>query len=90
MIRNDDTSVMPGQKNFRLNDELRSLFEKVCRDNLFDERSIAEAWLLQFIEANAEQRQAVAKRYSEWLDGRKPAGAEKNSRSNSLKHKSKP
>jgi hypothetical protein len=76
---------MPAPKNFRLNDDLRQQFEQICRENLLDERSVAEAWLLQFIEANVEQRQAVAKRYSEWLDGRKPTGGENRNRSNSPK-----
>ena len=58
---------MPASKNFRLNDELRKQFEKVCRENLFDERSVVEAWILQFIDAGTDRRQAVAKRYAEWL-----------------------
>jgi hypothetical protein len=81
---------MPAPKNFRLNDDLRKQFEQICRENLLDERSVAEAWLLQFIEANAEQRQAAAKRYSAWLDGIKTSSTEKISRSVTPKPKSKP
>ncbi|HZK82446.1 MAG TPA: hypothetical protein VFC46_15295, partial [Humisphaera sp.] len=58
---------MPTQKNFRLNHELRARFEKLCRENLLDERSVVEAWLLQFLEGTTEQRQVVAKRYSDWI-----------------------
>jgi hypothetical protein len=90
MPDSSDTSFMPAPKNFRLNDDLRRQFEQICKENLLDERSVAEAWLLQFIEADAEQRKAVARRYSEWLDRIKPAGAEKNSRSATPKTKSKP
>lgn len=58
---------MPAPKNFRLHDELRARFEKVCGENLFDERSVVEAWLLQFLEADQERRQMAAKRYADWL-----------------------
>lgn len=58
---------MPAPKNFRLNEDLRRLFEDACRENLLDERAVAEAWLLRFLEAGNEERTKVAKRYAEWL-----------------------
>ena len=66
---------MPGQKNFRLNDELRAWFERHCREHLLDERSVVEAWLLRFLEAPESERQTTAKRYAEWRAMQEPAGA---------------
>jgi hypothetical protein len=62
-----DTSGMPRQKNFRLNDELRSRFERHCREHLLDERAVVEAWLLFFLESSDQERESTAKRYAEWL-----------------------
>lgn len=62
---------MAGQKNFRLNDELREEFERYCRDHLLDERAVVEAWLLRFLEAGDQERQVAAARYSQWLLRRK-------------------
>jgi hypothetical protein len=66
-----DTLGMPRQKNFRLNDELRTQFERHCRGHLLDERAVVEAWLLRFLESSDQERQATAKRYTEWLSKRK-------------------
>jgi hypothetical protein len=51
---------MPAPKNFRLDEELRAWFERHCREQLLDERSVVEAWLLRFLEASEADRQAAA------------------------------
>ena len=49
-------------KGLRLHPVLRERWEAECRRNLSDERAIAEAWMLAFVEAAPEERQRVAKR----------------------------
>lgn len=54
-------------KAFRLHDALRENLETHCRRHLMDERAVVEAWILRFLEASTEERQAAADRYLEWL-----------------------
>jgi hypothetical protein len=80
--------LMPAPKNFRLNGELREWFERHCRENLLDERAVVEAWLLRSLETTPEERQAVAKRYSDWLEERERPSGDKPSARNARKKKS--
>ncbi|MCE9554587.1 MAG: hypothetical protein K8T91_14615 [Planctomycetes bacterium] len=70
---------MAAIKGFRMNEELRARFEAACRENLYDERSVVEAWLLRFLDASQDERQRTAKRYSEWVGERKAAPAKPRS-----------
>lgn len=62
---------MATTKGLRLDEELRSRFERYCREHLLDERAVVEAWLLRFLEAVDQERQSTAKRYAEWMAARK-------------------
>lgn len=54
-------------KGLRLHPRLREEFETFCRQNLLDERSVIEAWMLAFLAASEPQRREVAQRYDNWL-----------------------
>ena len=55
-------------KGLRLHPELRRRWEAECRKHLADERAVAEAWMLAFVEASPAERQKVAARYNDWLN----------------------
>ena len=57
-------------KGLRIHPDIRDLFEQFCADRLLEERSVMEAALLAFIEADEAQRLKMARRQREWLEQR--------------------
>lgn len=57
-------------KGLRLHPEIRDWFETFCAERLMDERSVMEAALLVFLEANDQERRAMALRHRQWLEER--------------------
>jgi hypothetical protein len=67
--RSNPTTEPPrsNTKGLRLHPRLRDEFETFCRQNLLDERSVIEAWMLAFLQAGEQQRREVAQRYDQWI-----------------------